>query len=254
MHRLPALMLRFAILDAIRDRLTLDDILAAFWREDATEVTAVYDALSIRCLGDEPGLLDGRHGLHAERMRELRRPLHWRPKRGLTVSDLAEWAGVDRETMAAALEHHGFLELVPYGGQQRRRLLTDNAVLAGYGHNADAAHVRIGHLEGFHRASVFPVIYPEWAGAILWALDIDGIRTNASAVENKRLRLRWLLTHHAYLPNAFIAEVAGCTTRAVEKARARRSAESSVVSYRGPFGGSASAKDASPAGRPATGC
>jgi hypothetical protein len=239
MYRLPASILRFAILEAVRDRRTLDDILAALWREDQAEVTALYDALAIRDLGDEPGLVDGRHGLRAERMRELRRPLHWRPRRGLAIAELAGWAGVDRETMAAALERHGFLELVPYGGKQRRRLLTDTAVMAGYGHNVDAAHCRIGRLEGHNRANVFPVIYPGCARAVLWALDLDGIRTTAGQMEKKRQRLQWLLTHHAYLPNAFLAEVADCTIRAVEKARARRASESSVVSYRGEADGSA---------------
>jgi hypothetical protein len=82
---------------------------------------------------------------------------------------------------------------------------------------------------------VFPVIYPEFAAAILWTLDIPGIRATAAEVPSKRDRLRWLLSHHGYLPNAFIAEVAGCTARAVEKARARAVAalESSVTSYRG---------------------
>jgi hypothetical protein len=94
-------------------------------------------------------------------------------------------------------------------------------------------------LEGYNRASAFPVIYPECARAILWALDLDGIRTTAFRMESKRSRLQWLLTNHAYMPNAFIAEVAGCTERAVEKARARRTNDSSVVSYMGQAGGTA---------------
>lgn len=178
---------------------------------------------------------NGRHGLQVERMRELRRAPVWRPKCGLTIRDLSDMAGVDRETMARTLEHHGYLELVPYGGRQRRRLLTARAVDVGVGHNADASHVRIGRLEGQNRASVFPVIYPEFAAAILWTLDFPGILAAAAEMPSKRRRLRWMLAHHGYLPNAFIAEVAGCTARAVEKARAREAtaAESSVASYRG---------------------
>ena len=233
-HRLPASALRLAIGTAIGDGMTLPDILAGLWREDAAEVAAIFDSIALRDVDGTPGPLDGRHGLQAERMRELRRPLVWRPKRGLTVSDLADMARVDRETMAAALEHHGYLELVPYGGRQRRRLLTDLTVAAGYGHNVDAAHVRIGHLEGYERAAAFPVIYPEHAASILWTLDFPGIRADAATMDSKRVRLRWLLAHHGYLPNAFIAELAGCTSRAVEKARVRDAAsESSVVSYRG---------------------
>ncbi|WP_439551437.1 hypothetical protein [Falsiroseomonas sp.] len=155
----------------------------------------------------------------------------------MTVSDLAEMAGVDRETMAGALEHNGYLVLVPYGGRQRRRLLSDHAVAAGYGHNADGGLLHVGHLEGFNRASVFPVIYPEHAEAIIWTLDLDGIRDKAVALPGKRKRLRWLLDQHAYLPNARIASLAGCTVSAVEKARARRGADFPVASYRETIGG-----------------
>lgn len=228
-------MLRLAVRDAIRSRMQLPAIIEALWREDATEVAAIFDSIARLDVDGTSGPLDARHGLLAERLRELHRPLVWRPKRGLTVSDLAARTGVNRETMATALEHHGYLELVPYGGRQRRRLLTEQAVAAGFGHNADAAHVRIGHLEGFNRASVFPVIYPEHAAAILWTLDLDGIRATAAAMPNKRGRLRWLLAHHGYLPDAYLAELAGCSVRTVERARARaRGTEKmSGVSYRG---------------------
>lgn len=230
---LPATTLLLAIGTAVRDGMTLASIADGLWRENAGEVTRIFDAFALRDVDRTPGPMEGRHGLRAERMRELHRPLAWRSKRGLTVSDLATRAGVDRETMAAALEHHGYLELVPYGGWQRRRLLTEQAIAAGFGHNSDAAHVRVAHLEGFNRASVFPVVYPEHAADILWTLDLNGIRAEAAAMPSKRDRLRWLLAHHAYLPDAFVAELASCTTRAVEKARGRRATESSGVSYRG---------------------
>ncbi|TCZ64452.1 hypothetical protein EXY23_07340 [Roseicella aquatilis] len=226
-------MLRLAIGTAIRDGMTLPAIIEALWREDAAEVTAIFDSIALRDVDGTPGPLDGRHGLLAERMRDLRRPQVWRPKRGLTVSDLAAQAGVDRETMAAALENHGYLELVPYGGRQRRRLLTDRAIAVGFGHNADAAHVRVGHLEGFNRANVFPVIYPEHAADILWTLDLDGIRAKATAMPNKRGRLRWLLAHHGYLPDAFLAELAGYSVRSVERARTEGTGKMSGISYRG---------------------
>jgi hypothetical protein len=232
--RLSSACLRLAVMDLLRRRMRLADILDALWREDPEDVAAVYDALVLRQLDDAAGMVEGRYGLHAERLRELRRPLLWRPSRGLTIAELADTAGVDRETMAAALEHHGYLELVPYGGRQRRRLLTDAAVEAGLGHNADAGHVRIGRLEGFNRAAVFPVIYPEHAASVLWTLDLPGIRATAAELPTKRARLRWLLAHHGYLPDRFVAELAGCAVRTVERARAP--GEMSGGSYREPAG------------------
>jgi hypothetical protein len=215
-------------MDLLRKRMPLPDILAALWREDEGDVAVVYDTLAVRYLGDEPGLLDGRHGLQAERMRELRRPDGMAPKRGLTISDLADHGRVARDDDGCRSGHHGYLELVTYGGGQRRRVLTERAVEAGYGHNADAAHVRIGHVEGHNRASVFPVVYPECAAAILWTLNIPGIRADAAMMPMKRDRLRWLLAQHGYMPAAFVAELTGCTVRAVEKARARGAAADEV--------------------------
>lgn len=138
---------------------------------------------------------------------------------GLTVRDLAAMAGVDRETMARALEHHGYLELAPYGGPARRRLVTREAEAAGVGRNVH------------HGTTAFPVFARDHAAGILWTLDFDGVRRSAAALATKRHRLRWLLEHHDHLPAAFLATLAGCTTRAVEKARARGKTESSVAGY-----------------------
>lgn len=151
--------------------------------------------------------------------------------RGLTVRELAAMAGVDRETMARALEHHGYLEVVPYRAPLRRRLVTRQAEEAGLGRNILADRFRIGRRDGDHRASAFPVFEVDQAPAILWTVDLDGIRRAAATLENKRARLQWMLAHHSYFPNAFIAKLVGCTVRAVEKGRARSVRESSVVSY-----------------------
>lgn len=151
--------------------------------------------------------------------------------RDVTVRDLAALAAVDRETMARALEHHGYLELAPYGGPSRRRLVTREAEAAGLGKNIDAARFRLARLEGHRRACAFPVFAREHVAAILWTLDFDGIRREVAALPTKRVRLRWLLANHGHLPSAFLASLAECTTRAVEKAKARAKEESSVARY-----------------------
>jgi hypothetical protein len=128
-------------------------------------------------------------------------------------------AGLERETLAALMEHHGYLELVPYGGTQKRRLVTDRAFHAGLGHNADGSHRRIARLEGMGRAVVFAIFYPERVPDILWSLDHAGITARAAAIEGKRERMRWLLHHHGYLPDAELAKLSGYTERGVRKAR-----------------------------------
>lgn len=163
----------------------------------------------------------GAHGLRAEQMRRLRRPLPTRNRRGMTIAEMAEHAGLNRETLACLLEHHGYLELVPFGGRQRRRLVTDRAFAAGLGHNADASRKRVASIEGARRACVFPVFYPEHVSAILWTLDHPGIVRAAPAIPRKRDRLAWLLAHHGYLPTAEVADLSGFSRRGVEKARER---------------------------------
>jgi hypothetical protein len=200
-------------------------LLNAFWREDAEEVAATVARIVDSEWWDEmtePGDL---HGLRSATLRKMLRPLPQRPKKGLTVAALAERAGVPRETMACALEHHGFLQTVPFGGEQRRRLVTDLAFAAGYGHNVDAMRSRSARLDGHHRATVFPVLYAECADAVLWTLDFDGIRQLAAECPTKRQRIAWLLGHHGYLPSVFLAELAGCSERGVRKARGRMEAK-----------------------------
>ncbi len=210
----------------------LQRIQAALWREDPSEVAALYEAMLLRDVWDEPNAFDGKFGLRAERLRELRRPLPQRPRKGLTITEMARHASVDRETMARALEHHGYVTLAPFGGRQQRRLVSDQATAAGYGHNADGSNTHIAALEGLNRASVFAVFYEDHVPSVLWTLDLDGIRDRATAIVSKRHRLKWLLASHGYLPSGFIASLAGCTERAVKKARARMGGESSLASYR----------------------
>lgn len=223
--RLPAALLRLVVSNCVWDRMSCQQTIDALWRESAADVEAIYREVSRKLRDVLADPLEGRHGLLAERMLELQEPLLSRPKRGLTVGEMAECAGVDRETMARALEHHGYLELVPYGGPNRRRLVTRQAERAGLGHNPDGSRRRIGHLEGMAKACVFPVFYPEHLDAILWTLDFEGIQARGAAITNKRERLRWMLDAHPYLPNATIAEWAGCSEIGVRKARARLAAK-----------------------------
>jgi hypothetical protein len=70
------------------------------------------------------------------------------------------------------------------------------------------------------KAVVFPVFYPNKVPSILWSLDYDGIAARAAAIGRKRERMRWLLHHHTYLPDAELAKLSGYSVRGVEKARA----------------------------------
>jgi hypothetical protein len=233
---LPDTHLRLAIMDCLRsisrggERPTLANIIERLWREDPINVTAVYDRLILGSADTETAC-GGLHGLHAERMRELRRPLPQRDRIGKTVKEIALDAGLSRETLACLLEHHGYLELVPYGGRQRRRLVSDAAFQAGVGHNVDASKKRIGWLEGAGKAAVFPVFYPDHVPAILWTLDIEGIRTQAVSIPRKRDRLTWLLSEHGYLPAAEIAFASAYTQRAVEMAKQVRHSPQGLVDH-----------------------
>lgn len=227
-YRLPPRALKLAVGFKLLDLASrkgcispLDALLAALPREDPEDVTQAYNAITTGGWLDR-GPDDGRHGLRAERLRELRQPLSRSNRHGLTVRDLAHRAGVDRHTMACALEHHGYLELVPYGGTQRRRLVSPTAEDAGYGHNVDAERKRIGCLEGYNRACPFPVFYEDRVDDILWSLDLEGIRETAAEMTSKRRRLAWLLEAHGYLPDAYIAVLAGCSLRGVKAARSRQ--------------------------------
>ncbi len=190
------------------------------WREPPEAITEAYDAMIFGGLDGEPCREpESCHGLLAARMRELRRPLPKRDKAGLPLGEVAKQAGMDRETLASLMEHHGILELVSYGGRQRRRLVTDAAFHAGLGHNVDPGAIRSPRLDGHARSSVFPVFYPDAVPDILWMLDWEGIKRDAAAIKGKRERMRWLLSHHHHLPDQALADLGGYSLRGVKKAR-----------------------------------
>lgn len=201
-----------------RSDTTIAHVQARLWREDPERVAAAYDAHSLQELEGTP---EGGHDRPARRMGGLRRPCLTRPKVGWPLRQIATHAGLPRETLAALMEHHGYIETVTCGGQQRRRLVTDTAFHAGVGHNADGGGRHIGFLEGHNRATLFPVFYPGAVSAILWTLNYQGLADHATSIPNKRQRLQWVMEHHGYLPDAEVARLARYSLQGVEKARGR---------------------------------
>jgi|GEM_PF-4248594 len=208
-----------AVEQCIHEGRNLPDTQEALWRENPDHVQAIYDTLRLGKLCEPESV--NPQTLLASRMRRLRRPLPSRRKHGLTLTEIAARTGISRETLASLMEHHGYLEMVPYGGSQRRRLVTDEAFHAGLGHNVDASEVRLS-IEGKNRTSVFPVFYEDQLPNILWTFDLDRIYAAAQAQRSKKAALHWLLDHHAYLPNAEIARISGANERTVRRARAAR--------------------------------
>lgn len=223
---LPSSHLRLALHDILRSPRFTDRAperaQERLWREDPQRVLATYDDIVMDRF--DATLFDtssGRHGLRAERMRELHRPILSRDRIGLTVSEMAARAGLPQETMARLLEANGYLELCPFGRLQNRRLLTQRAAEVGLGHNVDASQCRSVRLDGPARAVVFPVFYEDRADDIIWSLGWDLIVRSCQAELTKKRRLRYLLDAHGYLPDAAIGTLSGYTLDGVGRARKR---------------------------------
>jgi hypothetical protein len=120
------------------------------------------------------------------------------------------------------MEHHGILELVQFGLDQKRRLVTDTTFHAELGHNVYSTK-HIGKLEGHAKSSPFPVFYEDRLQDLLWMLDYPGIRKEALKIQSKKGKLSWLLSEHPYLPDTEIATLAGYSAYGVSKARLSRS-------------------------------
>ena len=232
-HRLPVENLRLAIIDVITapdpEKRTLPSALAQLWREDPEQVTAIYDDLVTTQFEDAWADGSGRHGLRAERMEELRRPLSARKRQGMTLQEVAEQVGLRVETLARLLEHHGYLETSPFGGRQNRRLISAKAYAAKHGHNVDPTHMRSIRLDGAHRTAPFPVFYAEHVPSILWSLGWDLIQRDVAARPTKKARLEFLLVDHAYLPDAEIAALSGYSREGITRARGRAAAAMPVT-------------------------
>src|SRR5215813_12668537 len=176
--------LRLAVADAIVDRMPEQTVVDKLFREDSESVRWVYrEIAATRARRDEP------MSTLAKRRSRSRHAGLWRKRPGLTVSAIAERFGMTVATLKALLEHHGYLECVPYGGRQRRMLVTESDFRAECGHNVTPKN-RVGHLEGFAKAAPFPVLYEARLPDIMWTLGYGNIADRrCSPIEAQAHRL-----------------------------------------------------------------
>lgn len=200
----------------------MDEVVEKLWREDSDHVRFLFHSISSNRICDGWRL----NGYYRRKEERVKRKLLTRHTYGLTINDLVKRSKIARPTLVSLMEHHGLLELVPYGLEQKRRLVTEQAFEAGLGHNVNPAN-RIGHLEGYGKAALFPVFEEDRIEDVLWMLDYAGIRKAVSEQSNKKARLSFLLDQHAYFPDAEIASLAGYSIKGVSKARAK-TAEANV--------------------------
>jgi hypothetical protein len=151
--------------------------------------------------------------------------LSGRSRHGLTLTEIATETGAARATLKAAMIHHGYLEEVPYGGRQRRTLVTAVAFHAGLGHTADPSATHSPALSGWKRCFPFPVFYPDRLADIMWTLGLDRIAETCASMATRQERLAWLLAHHPYLPNEELRRLSGMAQSSVDAAAARTRAQ-----------------------------
>ena len=233
MTELPADQLRLAVFDCLnpdtqsksKDFRTLAYVIDRLWREDPAKVSAAYFK-AVDGPTDGASQEGQSHGLHAERARALLRPLQSRDRKGVSLTAMATSVGLERETLAALLEHHGYIETSPYGRTQNRRLCSRAAFMAGIGHNVDPSVKRSPRLDGMAKAAPFPVFYAEHVHSIFWTLDWQGIVAAVSEQPGgKRGRIRFALGAYGYLPNAALAGLCAASIRGIEQARLRSSTQ-----------------------------
>lgn len=232
--------LRLAVIDAIKEaKITgtfdaLPFVQAQLWREDPDTVAEVFQGVMASYAADAAFGGDdqaGRHGLRAERMRELRRPLLQRKRQGLTLAEIVGRVQettslpVSRSAVVALMVHHGYLELVGFGGRQRRHLLTGQAVANQIGHNVHPHSTYSPRVGGVAKAAPFPVIYPEVLEDVTWTFDLERIQARvveivtASAADTRKQAVVFLLECHSYLPDQTIADWCGVERMTVSRLR-----------------------------------
>jgi hypothetical protein len=216
-HGIAARHLRLAIATAIVDRIDLDTITDRLFREDHGKIGDLYHEITRNRLDFQD---EGRS--RPTKNDDIKAPVLTREKVGMSVTDIAKGQSMNRETLVSLMEHHGYLELVPYGHGKRKYLVTDTAFHAAVGHNVQPGN-RIARLEGYAEATPFPVFYPDTLNKVLWTLDYDGIKDAVSGAVGKKAKLSWLLSNHGYLPDAEIAALSDYSRRGVNKARCLQS-------------------------------
>jgi len=193
----------------------LEDLIEKLWREDPDEIRSFYHLIADNRISD--GWLTS---YHRKRENRKKAKLLTRNRVGLTLNAIAKRTGIAKPTLVSLMEHHGFLHLVQFGLEQKRRLVTEDAFNAHLGHNVNPAN-RIGHLEGQGKAANFPVFYEDKLPDVLWVLDFDGIREKVSRWADKKGKLAWLLSEHSYLPDTELASLSGYSVKGVFKARTK---------------------------------
>lgn len=212
---LPRAHLVLAVHDCVRARRTVEKTIEALPREDPDEVALIY-AQVVTVNGyrmADPGVPAGRRMRKTHPQRKL-------GKRGLGVADAAARLGIPQDAFRGLCDHHGILELAPYGGQQQRRLVSDKAMAAGLGWNSDPSGVRSARLDGFSKSVVFPVFDTDRLSDLGWILDWEGIKAKVAELATKEARVAFLLEGFPELTDKAVGELAGVSRAGVQRRRA----------------------------------
>lgn len=200
--------LALSIEDEFLGGLELEGLYQKLPREDPERIASIYDQIAA----------------HYSFVEQSVRPSdivtkQWQPnpsRYGLQMAEAANRLDVSQATLSALLEHHMILELVPYGGRQNRRLLSEEAERAGLGHNV-CPWGRVPCIEGMRRSAPFPVIYEDRLKDILWVTDWETIQLKVWQFTSRKQRLEWLVENHRYLPVAEIAALSGYSERTTKR-------------------------------------
>ncbi len=151
-----------------------------------------------------------------------------RSLRGHPIPEAAAALGIAKPAFVALCEHHDILALHPYGGRQKRRFITTAAERAGLGWNVIPPTRSTTRRTGAARFWPFAVFDPARLDDLAWILGWPNLLEAVAALPSREERRGYLLTNHAYLPDAIIGDLSGYVRSAVQKARsASRRATSS---------------------------
>ncbi|MFC7553475.1 hypothetical protein ACFQU7_16265 [Pseudoroseomonas wenyumeiae] len=106
--QLPYSHLLLSVADTMRDGMNAEDAVKRLWREDPERVNDLHRSIML----NHHDLMWGCQG-GSEKYRQRKEQAKQPQRRGRTVTEIAEQAGIRRETLAALMEHHGYLEMAP---------------------------------------------------------------------------------------------------------------------------------------------